>query len=117
MSRLDEIRHRLNEARRERYADPDRDEHRAQAWSDFYQHAPSDIQHLLDEIDRLTTRAPRTITTFEELRALPNGTVVVDRDGKPYMKDRIDEPASTDEIAGIQELFPIVVAYIPKDHA
>lgn len=52
MSRIDEIRDRLNEALRERpYDEQDRHEHKSQAWSDFYEHAPSDIAYLLNVVE------------------------------------------------------------------
>ena len=53
--RIDEIQARLNEALKVRpYEEQDRDEHKSQAWSDFYQHAPADLAWLLGEVERLS---------------------------------------------------------------
>ena len=51
--RIDEIQARLDEALKVRpYEEQDRDEHKSQAWSDFYQHAPDDIRWLIEQVTR-----------------------------------------------------------------
>ena len=51
--RIDEIQARLDEALKVRpYEEQDRDEHKSQAWSDFYQHAPNDIRWLIEQVTR-----------------------------------------------------------------
>lgn len=73
---IEAIKQRLAEAKRQcPYEQADRHEAKNQAWSDFYQHAPSDIEALLTEIERLT---PRVITTLEKLDAAPMGTIILD---------------------------------------
>ena len=53
VSRIDEIQARLDEALKVRpYEEQDRDEHKSQAWSDFYQHAPDDIAWLIEQVTR-----------------------------------------------------------------
>lgn len=51
---LDPIKQRLAEAKRQRpYEEADRHEAKNRAWSDFYQHAPSDIEALIAELEHL----------------------------------------------------------------
>lgn len=51
-SRVDEIKTRLDATRRViPYEERDRHEKKQHAWSDFYQHAPADIQWLINQLE------------------------------------------------------------------
>lgn len=64
-------------------------EAKSKAWSDLYQHAPDDIAALIAEIDRLRAEHQehpnkRLIHTAEELRELPEETIICDIYGDTY---------------------------------
>ena len=70
MSRIDEIRERLNKALKVHpYEEQDRDEHKSKAWSDFYQHAPDDLAWLLDALARRDQRCEDLTASLDETRA------------------------------------------------
>lgn len=53
---LDEITARLEAVKTEPpYEDKDRHDTKSDAWSDLYQHAPTDLRRLIAEVDRLET--------------------------------------------------------------
>lgn len=80
-------------------------------------------RHTMAAVDALLAagyRKPRTITTVEELDALPNGSVVLDRNGLSLHKNMFSQWDASNGTRNVQpdeleaDAFPATVLHTPE---